>query len=326
MKKLACVLFACLVALSLQAQTWSTLQPANTCTERHECAAAAIGDKLYLMGGRGMKPVEVYDPNTNSWKKGAMPPLEMHHYQAVPYKGKIYVMGAFSGGYPHETPIPHIYIYDPATDTWTQGDEIPADRRRGAAGVAIYKDKFYLLGGAEDGHWADNRDYLDEYDPKTGKWTKLPSMPRVRDHFQAVVVGDKLYAVGGRISFAKEGHGFELTHAEVDVYDFKKKTWETLPEVQNLPTERAGNSAVNLGKGFVVVGGESDSQVAAHDEVEYFEPGKGWKLLNRLDRGRHGMQVVPIGDALYVAAGCGNRGGSPELNSIERLKLADIKW
>ncbi|WP_245189618.1 Kelch repeat-containing protein [Lunatimonas salinarum] len=305
---------------TLQAQTWSTLNPANSCTERHECAAAAIGDKLYLLGGRGLKAVEVYDPNTNRWETKGMPPFEMHHFQAVPYQGKIYVLGAFTGGYPHEMPVSHIYIYDPVLDTWIQGDEIPADRRRGAAGVAVYKDKFYLLGGAEDGHWADNREYLDEYDPQTGRWTRLADMPRVRDHFQAVVLGDKLYAVGGRRSFAKEGHGFELTYAEVDVYDFQRNAWETLRADYNLPTERAGNSAVNYGNGFIVVGGESDHQVAAHDEVEYFEPGKGWRLLNRLERGRHGMQVVPLGGKFYVAAGCGNRGGNPELNSMEVLK------
>lgn len=309
-----------LTAGYLQAQTWSTLNPTNTCTERHECAAAAIGDKLYLLGGRGMKPVEAYDPNTNTWEKKSTAPLEMHHFQAVPYGDKIYVIGAFTGGFPHETPVSHVYTYEPATDKWTQGHEIPADRRRGAAGVVVHKDKFYIVGGIEDGHWADNRDYLDEYDPKTGEWKTLPNLPRVRDHFQAVVVDDKLYAVGGRKSFAKEGYSFELTYAEVDVYDFEKKKWETLEENQSLPTQRAGNSAVNYGKGFIVVGGESINQVPAHDEVEYFEPGKGWKLLNKLEQGRHGMQVVPIGGRYYVAAGCGNRGGSPELTSIEVLK------
>lgn len=267
-----------------------------------------------------MKPVEAYDPATNTWEMKKMAPLEMHHYQAVPYQDKIYVIGAFTGGYPHETPIPHVYIYDPANDEWTRSHEIPEERRRGAAGVVVHNDKFYVVGGIEDGHWADNRDYMDEYDPKTGNWQTLPSLPRVRDHFQAVVVDDKLYAVGGRKSFAKEGHTFELTYGEVDVYDFSEKKWETLSSPDDLPTQRAGSSTVAYNKGFIVVGGESINQVAAHAEVEYFEPGKAWKKIAPLKRGRHGMQVVPIAGKFYVAAGCGNRGGNPELTSIEVFK------
>lgn len=304
---------------TVQAQEWNTLDPEGTCTERHECAASAVGDKLYLLGGRGMKPVEEYDPATNSWAKRAMAPLEMHHFQAVTYEDKIYILGAFTGGYPHETPVPNVYIYDPSTDKWTMGDEIPEGRRRGAAGVVVHNDKFYMVGGAEDGHWAENRDYMDEYDPKTGEWTILPNMPRVRDHFQAVVVDNQLYAVGGRQSFAKEGHGFELTYAEVDVYDFDTQQWETLNDFLNLPTERAGSSTAMYKDGFIVAGGESAEQVEAHNEVEYYQPGVGWKLLNRLERGRHGFQLVPIGGKYYVAAGCGNRGGSPELDSIEEM-------
>lgn len=320
MKKLLTLFPSLLLFGSLYAQTWSTLVPATECTARHECAAAAVDGKLYLMGGRGMKPVEAYDPSTNTWEIKAMAPLEMHHYQAVPYQGKIYVIGAFTGKYPHETPIPHVYIYDPTTDEWMRSHEIPEDRRRGAAGVVIYNDKFYVVGGIEDGHWADNRDFLDEYDPRSGEWQTLPSLPRVRDHFQAVVVNDKMYAVGGRKSFAKEGHTFELTYGEVDVYDFRSKTWQTLDGQDDLPTQRAGSSTVAYGGGFIVVGGESINQIEAHAEVEYYEPGKAWKKISSLERGRHGMQVVPIAGKFYVAAGCGNRGGKPELTSIEVLK------
>jgi N-acetylneuraminic acid mutarotase len=313
-------LFLLLISTPLFAQTWRTLHPSNTCTERHECASAVVKDKMYLLGGRGDKPVEEYDPNTNKWVKKAKAPLELHHFQALTYEDKIYVIGAFTGGYPHETPVPNVYIYDPATNEWTKGHEIPEDRRRGAAGVVLHKDKFYVVGGIEDGHWADNRDYMDEYDPKTGEWKQLPDLPRVRDHFQAVVVDNKLYAVGGRKSHAKEGHNFELTYGEVDVYDFSAGTWETLADDANLPTQRAGGSTINYQNGFIVVGGESSAQVTAHNEVEYYDPQAGWTLLNRLQRGRHGFQVVELNGKYIVAAGCGNRGGSPELTSVEMME------
>jgi N-acetylneuraminic acid mutarotase len=320
MIKLFFTLALIVVGTGIKAQTWETLDPTTTCTKRHECSGAAINGKFYLMGGRGDKPVEVFDPSSGNWEKLGNAPFEMHHFQAVPYKGKIYVIGAFTGGYPHETPVPNVYIYDPGNDSWTKSHVIPERRRRGAAGLVVYNNKFYLLGGAQDGHWADNRDYMDEYDPVSGKWEILPAMPRLRDHFQAVVVEDKLYAVGGRRSFAKEGYGFELTYPELDVYDFNTGEWTTLSD-HPLPTERAGSSTVPYKEGFLVIGGESDHQVNAHAEVEYFHPGEGWKLLNRLNRGRHGFPIAVINDDLYVAAGCGNRGGNPELNSIEKLEM-----
>ncbi|MEL7006088.1 MAG: DUF5060 domain-containing protein, partial [Bacteroidota bacterium] len=42
-------------------------------------------------------------------------------------------------------------------------------------------------------------------------------------------------------------------------------------------------------------------------------------------RGRHGTGFAQVGDYLYTASGCGNRGGEPELFSIERLKLPKKK-
>ncbi len=317
--------FLFLIALvnTATAQTWKKVDTENSCTARHECAGAALDDKLYLVGGRGMKPVEEYNPATNSWKVMASTPLEMHHFQAVTYNDKIYVIGAFTGGYPHETGVPNVYIYDPEINEWEKSHEIPEARRRGATGVVLHNDKFYIMGGAADGHWGDNRNYMDEYDPKTGKWRELPDMPRVRDHFSAVVVDGKIYASGGRKSFAAEGYGFELTYGEVDVYDFETNSWETLPESMNLPTQRAGSSAITFEKGFLILGGESSSQVVAHDEVEYFIPDQGWQPFPNLERGRHGFQVVQIGNDLYLAAGCGNRGGSPELDSLEKYEASD---
>lgn len=301
-------------------QSWTTVDSKNSCTERHECASATVDGKLYLLGGRGMKPVEEYDPALKQWKTLAVPPVEIHHFQAVAYKGMIYVIGALSGKYPHETPLDHVLIFDPKKNIWKKGDEVPQDRRRGAAGLVLRDNKFYLVGGIKDGHWAENRDYFDEYDPETGEWKKLPDLPRVRDHFQSAVVDGKIYAVGGRKSFAKEGHNFDLTRPEVDVYDFQANSWKTLPEKFNLPTPRAGGSTVAYEEGFIVLGGESGSQEKAHSEVEYFNPEQGWKLLNHLNRGRHGFQVVPLNNSYYLAAGCGNRGGSPELNSLEVME------
>lgn len=295
---------------------WQTVETENEPTARHENAFAEVDGKFYLIGGRGMKPVDIYDPGANTWTQGQQPPLEMHHFQAVPYQGKIYVMGAFTGGYPDEEPIPNIYIYDPEQDEWQKGDEIPEERRRGAAGVVVYNDKFYLVDGIVNGHLGDYTNWLDEYDPDSGEWKVLPDAPHTRDHFQAVVADGKIYAAGGRNSSAATGQTFELTIPEVDVYDFESGEWTTLEN--NLPTERAGTTAIVLDENVVVIGGESGTQEEAHDEVEALDPDSHeWRALPSLEKGRHGTQAFVYRDKVYIAAGSGNRGGGPELTSME---------
>lgn len=301
-----------------QAQSWQTLTPANECTNRHENALTALGDKLVLVGGRGVKPVESFDIKTNTWTKHVETPLEMSHFQAVAYKGEMWVLGAFTGAYPHEVPIPDIYIFNIEKNEWRKGPSIPEARRRGAAGAFVYKNKIYMICGEVDGHWEGTQAWFDEYDPKTDTWKTLPDAPHVRDHVGASVVGSKLYIAGGRRSTAKIGQVLNLTEPAVDVYDFKTGEWSTLSEAQNLPTLRAGASSVVLGKKVLIIGGESDAQVESHSNVEAFNTQTmQWEILSPLNKGRHGTGAVNVKGKIYTAAGSGNRGGGPELNSIE---------
>jgi N-acetylneuraminic acid mutarotase len=297
---------------------WSLIETTNTCEARHECAATAIGNTYYLVGGRRIQPTESFDLATRTWTKLATPPLEMHHFQAVAYKGEIYVMGAFTGGYPREKPVPNIWIFNPASKQWRKGPDIPTDRQRGAAGVFVYNDKIYMVAGITDGHWDGHVAWFDVFDPASGQWAKMPDAPRARDHFQAAVINDKLYVAGGRRSSARTQQVFELTVAAVDVFDFKSQRWTTLPADKNLPTLRAGCSSVVLGDHVLIIGGESGSQTKAHSECEGFNTKKQiWETFPPLKTGRHGTQAVNINNKLYIAAGCANRGGSPEQTSIE---------
>jgi hypothetical protein len=94
----------------LNAADWQQLRPETLPTKRHEAAFAELDGKFYLLGGRGIKSVEVYDPETNRWEKKAKTPIELHHFQALNYGGKLYVIWAFTGPYPNETPFPP-FIY-----------------------------------------------------------------------------------------------------------------------------------------------------------------------------------------------------------------------
>lgn len=296
---------------------WQFVESDTPPTERHENAYVKVGDRFYLVGGRGERPVQAFDPATGTWTTHAATPLELHHFQAVAYEGRIYVIGALTGGWPEEDPVPHVYIYDPATDLWTQGPEIPEDRRRGAAGAVVHEGEIYVVAGIRNGHTDGHVRWLDAFNPTTGNWRRLADAPRYRDHFHAAVLDGRLYAVGGRRSSHATGQGFELTIPEVDVYDFATNTWTPLPPSGDLPTERAGTTVAVLDGRLLVLGGESGSQQPAHAEVEAFDPQTGtWTSLAPMQVGRHGTQAVVHEGNVYIAAGSKTR-GAEEINSQE---------
>lgn len=297
---------------------WTTLPCQGAPVARHEAAFVECDDLFYLIGGRRIQEVSIFNPETNSWSSGSKPPIELHHFQGLSYKGEILIFGAQSGPYPHEESLSTSYIYHPKKDQWRKGPQIPSERVRGASGVAIHNNKLYMACGIINGHWDGHVKWFDCYDFETNTWTQLPDAPRVRDHFQAVVCGDKLFLIGGRVTSGAENNTFHKTIPEIDVFDFETQKWFTLE--QPVITQRAGCMAVLASGKILLVGGESGSQTDAHNEVECLDPETGtWSVLPSLNQGRHGTQLIWSHDKLYVASGCGRRGGNPELQTIERF-------
>ncbi len=318
------LLSACITNIdTVKPNGWETLSTQGVPTARHEAALVAYKDTLYLIGGRRVNPVDMYDPATNKWTRKAPTPLEIHHFQAVTYGNAIYIMGAMTGGWPDEKPLDRILIYYPEQDRFVFGPNIPKARRRGGAGVIVRNDKIYMIGGITNGHQNGYVPWFDEFDPVTGKWQVLPDAPQARDHFQAVEHDGKLYAFAGRRTEYAKKLSFEQTTSIGDVFDFATNQWQSINNIYTIPTQRAGNMAFSWNGQIIVGGGESGSQEAAHQEVEAFDTRVNqWRAWPSLNRGRHGSGFALIGDYLYTASGTGNRGGEPELTSLERLKLS----
>ncbi len=324
MRNFVITLFLMNLALISEAQTENVTPAESTCTARHENSLAEVQGKLVLVGGRGMRPVESWDPETGEWTSHPGPPLELNHFQAVSYKGELWVLGAFTGSFPHEIPVPDIYIFNLEHDEWRKGPSIPEDRRRGAAGAFVYKDNIYLIGGETDGHYEGFQPWFDKYDPSDKTWTRLPDAPHPRDHVSVAVVNDKLVVAGGRQSFYKENKVIDTTLPYVDIYDFTSGKWITAPDASNIPTERAGASAVAYGSEVFIIGGESGAQIPAHNEVEAFNPETNtWKSYPVLGQGRHGTGAVNSNGTIYIAGGSANRGGGPELCHLEGFTPED---
>ncbi len=292
---------------------WTNITNNNEHIPRHENAFLQAGDKFYLMGGRESDVVNIYNYSTKTWTKGASAPISINHFQPVAYQGLIWAVCGFKdNNFPNETPAEYIYIYNPVSDEWIQGAEIPESRRRGSSGVVVYNNKFYIVGGIQDGHSSGWVTWLDEYDPATDTWRQLANAPRARDHFHATLHGNKIYLAGGRRS--GEETTFAPTIPEVDVFDLSTESWLTgssLPD--DLPTPRAGASSVNYKGELMVIGGEGNGQAYARVDALNITTGV-WTRLADLNHARHGTGAIVSGGGVFITSGSPIQGGGTMTN------------
>lgn len=247
---------------------------------------------------------------------------QIHHFQPAVVEGDVYIVNCFRGTFPNEMPAIFVYAYRPATDELLEKTEIPPSRRRGSTATAVYDDVIYTIGGITNGHVSGTTTHFDRYDPLFNEWTVMPNEPATpRDHAGAAVINDVLYVAGGRVSDWGNGEpGYDDAIDTVDAYDFTTETWSVLDAT--LPTVRGGVAVVAYLGWLVVMGGESEFNADAYDIVEAYDPETGeWFSLAPLNKGRHGMTAFVYDDAIYIAGGSGDRGGTPELSSVERLKI-----
>jgi len=285
--------------------------------KRHETAAAVWNNRIYLIGGRGTKPVDQYDAGSNTWVSLLPTPTEMHHFQPLVWNDRIYLLGGFACCYPNEPALTHIQIYDPATDTWSIGAEIPAARRRGGAAAVVFMDRFYMIGGNTLGHNGGAVAWFDVYDPATDTWSILPDAPDARDHFNAVIVEGLLVAASGRQT--EQPNPFLNTVSPVNIYDFSTSIWTTGSDI---PTPRAGAMTVGYGTEAIVIGGEVSDTVSALDVVEAYDiESDSWRTLQSLNTPRHSGGVVVFDGAAHIIAGGKTRGGGGESTVHEKLTL-----
>src|SRR5262249_11304141 len=140
--------------------------------------------------------------------------LPAHHVAFAVLDNKIYAFGGFrlpESGPPAWTPLDNAWEYDPVADAWRALAPMPT--KRGPAGAAVVNGKIYAVRGAnslpgvtENGihpQWSHNvLATVEEYDPATNAWRTRRSMLVARNHHAVASVGDRLYAIGGRIGAA----------------------------------------------------------------------------------------------------------------------------
>ena len=123
-------------------------------TQRNHLAMVALGGKIVVAGGRTgpgamaerVDTVEIYDPKTRRWSKGAPLPAPRGGITGAAYAGCMFVFGG-EGERTHVLGLtPNTYGYDPRTDRWTKLPDLPI-AVHGLKGSAVIGGRIFLPGG-----------------------------------------------------------------------------------------------------------------------------------------------------------------------------------
>ena len=242
---------------------------ANMPTARAWATASAVNGKCYVMGGAAafqpvVTTVEEYDPATDSWRARAPLPEKRQAASSVAVDGKIYVMGggdtvSFSPGDVRST----VVIYDPATNQWSSGADMPTPR----FGMAIeaIDGLIYTIGGSSPPDGLQISNIVERYDPATNQWETMANLPESVGWPSASIYNGTLYAMGGLVSFSGGG----TTSASVHGYTPNSDQWVRQADMSEA---RWGLSSETLGAKIVAIGGRIFTESTALGLTEEYTP------------------------------------------------------
>jgi N-acetylneuraminic acid mutarotase len=219
-----------------------------------------------------------------------------------------------------------MFIYNPASNTWTRGTDLPVARAEGIS--AVVDRKIYLIGGrvraTEDARLFN--DHIDTvrnevFDPTTQRWSIRANAPTPRNSAASAVIDRKIYVVGGR-QFVKNADGTtrQVNVPNLEVYDPKLDRWETRSP---MPQARGGLAATSLNGKLYVFGGEQwvpEQKVFAESWV-YDPKTNDWEALPPLPTPRHGLGASAVGNRIFVFGGGTKTGGNAATAIHEVLVL-----
>jgi N-acetylneuraminic acid mutarotase len=258
---------------------------------RGEVAAAALGDRIAVVGGlladgRSSARVELYSPASGRWRRLPDLPQGVNHTLAGAWRGKLYV----AGGYGRRGRLRSGWVLD--RGRWRALPALPYGLAAG--GAAVVAGTLYLVGGVagpSDRSFLPKRALaLDLTHPR--HWRFVPG-PVGREHLGVTTVRGSIYAIGGRSA------GYDTNSRLVQSWRPGSGRWQTRGA---LPQARGGTGAAAVGGTIVSAGGEAPSGTIAR-VFAYDVAGDAWRRLDDLPTPRHGLGVVAVGGRVFTIGG-----------------------
>jgi N-acetylneuraminic acid mutarotase len=207
---------------------------------------------LYVMGGgKADSPllgrpiplgeVRAYNVAANTWtSKRDMPVARWGMNGAGVIGGKIYVTGGYTP-FGYRQPTASLFVYNTATNSWTQKRNMPAAGGSGMTGVI--RGQVYVV-------TFDSGVHFFRYDPTRDSWTRLPNPPDYpNDNVGGGVIANKFYLTG-----AREGESRVVVYDPLSNQWTTKRGWSNPSCLPYLPCYLLGPTVVMLSHLYVFGG------------------------------------------------------------------------
>ena len=272
--------------------TWVRLANGPSSRSAFETTDVAVwtGSRMLVPG----QTSAIYSPATNAWRAMPPPPMSLS-FAVTGWTGRRFF--AWGGTCCEDTSHDGV-VYDPASSTWRKLPTAPLSLRRNASGAWTGRELVVAGGRAHSGPCCTHVVLLGDaaaYNPATGRWRKIASMPRREYGATAVWDGREILFIGG---FQRLGTG---PFARGLAYNPSTNRWRLLPA---MPFARAGFAAVWDGRQLLVWGGLTAKGVPpAHGEA-YTPASNRWTALPASPlRGRADPVAVWTGRQMIVWGG-----------------------
>ena len=236
-----------------------------------------------------------------TWTTKAPGPIDLAEALKANVNGKLYVFGGFNVS---NGPVTRSDVYNPTTDTWAQIASMP--ERTTHAGVAVYGDDVYFLGGYvgypnQTGFnqiWGTTHVWI--YNTDSNTWRAGPALPAAYAGGGAVFIGSVLHYFGG----------FALDRSDVNVhytYDFNNPSagWVSAPLM--LKSVNHMGYANFDGKIYALNGQTGhDDDLVTQNGVQIFDPATNawtWGASMPAARSHTSSATFIMGDRIIVMGG-----------------------
>ncbi len=177
------------------------------------------------------------------------------------YNGKLYVWTGYTNSGPrHYDRTAKMEIYDPQTDTWSEGAAIPQAKSMPVS--YELNGKFYTVGG-ETNPSGSFTNTVHRYQPSTDTWVQMNSFDRTIWQGHSVVANGKAYVFGG-------ASGYGTPSSSLHEYNEAGDSWISKT---SMPTGVSYPAATSYDDKVWVFGGpQSYHPTVITDEVQIYNP------------------------------------------------------
>ncbi|KAL5982061.1 hypothetical protein ACLOJK_016130 [Asimina triloba] len=289
-------------ALDPITKKWQKLPPMPNVVYEDECKKGLAGLRMWNVVGSGIKLADVI----RGWlgRKDSLDRMPFCGCAIGAVSGCLYVLGGFS----RASAMSCVWRYDPCTNRWSE--VAPMTVARAYCKTGLLNNKLYVVGGVSRGRGGlTPLQSAEVFDPCTGMWTQVPSMPFSRaqvlptaflaDLLKPIATGMTSYR--GTLCVPQSLYSWPFfVDVGGEIYDPKTNSWAEMPTGmgEGWPARQAGS------KLSVVVDGElyaldpssslDNGKIKMYDQQE-----DAWKIVI----GRVPIRDFTDSESPYLLAG-----------------------